>query len=135
MKDNSKKPLNKEGIRYLLILVVNTLIFFAVYRVALYYAAMTDKTFGSFVVMICYGTVMVGFVLGYLIYNRFLYRNGVSPEQLPKDWSEEQKQQFFEDRDLRLKKSKWMMLIIFPLIFTFLIEAIDLFIIDEYIRK
>ena len=85
--------------------------------------------------MLVYMLLLLGFTLAYLIYNRFLYRNGVSPEQLPDDWSEEKKQKFFEERDRRLKKSKWMMLIIFPLIFTFLIEAIDLFIIDEFIRK
>ena len=132
--DGERKPLNKEALRYLLILLLNTILFFAVYRVLLYYAEMTQETFGSFVVMVIYMTLILGFVLGYLIYNRFLYRKGVTRDELPLEWTDEQKDAFIEDGERRLKRSKWMMLIIFPLIFTFLIDAIDLFILDTFFR-
>ena len=130
-----KKPINKDALRRLIILVVNTVLFFTLYRVLIYYGDMTQKTFGSFVTMIVYMALLLGFVLGYLIYNRFLYRKGLTREDLPDEWSEEEKTAFIEDGERRLQKSKWMMLIIFPLIFTFLMDAIDLFIIDEFFRK
>ena len=115
--------------------MLNTLLFFTVYRVLIYYGDMTESTFASFVTMVVYMVLLLGFVLGYLIYNRFLYRKGVTRDELPDDWSEEEKTAFIEDGEQRLQKSKWLMLIIFPLIFTFLMDAIDLFIIDEFFRK
>lgn len=130
-----KKPIDKNELRRLLILVLNTLLFFTVYRVLIYYGDMTESTFASFVTMVVYMVLLLGFVLGYLIYNRFLYRKGVTRDELPDDWSEEEKTAFIEDGERRLQKSKWLMLIIFPLIFTFLMDAIDLFIIDEFFRK
>lgn len=130
-----KKPLNKNALRYLVFLVLNTVLFFTVYRVLLYYAETTNETFASFVVMILYLALLLGFTLGYLIYNRFLYRKGLTREDLPYDWDEERKAEFLADGERRLKKSKWIMLIIFPLILTFLIDTIDLFIIDPFIRK
>ena len=131
----NKKPIDKNELRRLLILVLNTLLFFTVYRVLIYYGDMTESTFASFVTMVVYMVLLLGFVLGYLIYNRFLYRKGVTRDELPDDWSEEEKTAFIEDGERRLQKSKWLMLIIFPLIFTFLMDAIDLFIIDEFFRK
>ena len=131
----NKKPIDKNELRRLLILVLNTLLFFTVYRVLIYYGDMTESTFASFVTMVVYMVLLLGFVLGYLIYNRFLYRKGVTRDELPDDWSEEEKTAFIEDGERRLQKSKWLMLIIFPLISTFLMDAIDLFIIDEFFRK
>ena len=131
----NKKPIDKNELRRLLILVLNTLLFFTVYRVLIYYGDMTESTLASFVTMVVYMVLLLGFVLGYLIYNRFLYRKGVTRDELPDDWSEEEKTAFIEDGEQRLQKSKWLMLIIFPLIFTFLMDAIDLFIIDEFFRK
>ena len=130
-----KKLIDKSELRRLLILVLNTLLFFTVYRVLIYYGDMTESTFASFVTMVVYMVLLLGFVLGYLIYNRFLYRKGITRDELPDDWSEEEKTAFIEDGERRLQKSKWLMLIIFPLIFTFLMDAIDLFIIDEFFRK
>ena len=39
---------------------------------------------------------------------------------------------FIADGNLRLKKSKWMMLIILPLVVTFLIDAVDIFILEMF---
>ena len=130
-----KKPMNKAAVRRLIILLINTVVFFTVYRVLLHYGDMTQDTFGSFVTMVVYMALLLGFVLAYLIYNRFLYRKGITLEDLPEEWSEEEKAEFIADGERRLQKSKWMMLIIFPLIFTFLMDAIDLFIIDPFFRK
>ena len=131
----NKKKAERKSTRYLILLIVNTLLAFLVYRVPLSYAALTDETFGAFVVMVVYLALLLGFVLAYLIYNRFLYRKGLSPEQLPSEWSAEQKVAFIEDGERRLRRSKWMLTIIFPLLVTFLIDAVDLFLIDPFFRQ
>lgn len=121
--------------RYLILLIVNTVLALLIYRMPLSYAALTDKTFGAFVVMVLYFALLLGFALAYLIYNRFLYRKGVTHEQLPPEWSTDQKIAFIEDGERRLRRSKWMLTIIFPLLFTFLIDAVDLFLIDPFFRQ
>jgi hypothetical protein len=98
----------------------------------LHYAELTDQTFYSFVVMLLYMALLLGFTLGYLIYNRFLYRKNVTADQLPDTMTPEQKQAFIEDGKERLRKSKWMMLIILPLVLTFLFDAVDLFLLDLF---
>lgn len=126
---------NKGGrVRDLVLLIVNTLLFFSVYRVLLYYAELTDDTYWSFVVMVFYLALLLGFVIAYLIYNRFLYRKGITRDQLCPDWTEEQKDAFLAEGERRLARSRWMMLIIFPLLFTFFIDVTDLFIIDPLFR-
>lgn len=116
--------------RYILPLCINTVLFFAVYRVLLFYAEMTEETFYSFLVMVLYMALLLGFVLAYIIYNRFFYRKGVTPEQLPAEWSEAKKQEFIEDAVRRTERSRWMLTVIFPLVVTFFIDTVDLFIID-----
>ena len=138
-----KKPVEKKppateakksgnGKRYLILLLVNTVLFFAVYRILLFYAEMASNAIYSFCVMLLYMALLLGFVLGYLIYNRFLYRKSLTPDQLPDSMTAEQKEAFLADGKARLEKSKWMMTVIFPLIFTFLIDTIDLFILDLF---
>ena len=126
-KDNKK-------MRYVLPLLINTVLFFAVYRVLLFYAEMTEETFYSFLVMVLYTALLLGFVLAYIIYNRFFYRKGVTSEQLPPEWSDSKKQEFFEDAERRTERSRWMLTVIFPLVVTFFIETVDLFIMDMLFR-
>ncbi len=122
-----------KNIRYLILLCVNTILFFTVYRVLLSYGELTQETFYSFIAMTLYMALLLGFVLAYLIYNRFFYRKGVTPEQLPNEWSEAEKQAFLEDGTRRMERSRWMLTIIFPLVVTFFIDAVDLFIIDTFL--
>ena len=131
----NKNQTEHKNIRYLILLIVNTILALLIYRVPLAYAELTDETFAAFVVMVLYLTLLLGTVLAYLIYNRFLYRKGITPEQLPDQWSAEQKVAFIEDGERRLRRSKWMLTIIFPLLVTFLIDAIDLFLIDPFFRQ
>ena len=128
--DDSKK----KNTRYLALLIVNTVLFFSLYRILLNFAEMSQQTFPSFVVMVVYMALLLGFVLAYLIYNRFFYREGITVEQLSPLWSEEQKNDFIEDAKRRKARSKWMLLIIFPLVVTFMVDAFDLFVIDTFFR-
>ena len=121
--------------RYLILLCVNTVLFFAIYRVLLSYGELTDNTFYSFLAMVLYMALLLGFTLAYLIYNRFFYRKGVIPEQLPQDWSAEKKEAFLADGERREARSRWMLTVIFPLIVTFFVDAVDLFILDTLLRR
>lgn len=128
----SKTPLNKSVLRNALLLLVNTVLFFGVYKALLFYAEATDETFLSFCVMILYMALLLGFTLAYLIYNRFLYRKGLTAEDLPDTMTPAQKEAFLEDGRERLRRSKWMMLIILPLVLTFLFDCVDLFILELF---
>ena len=135
MKETERNsPCKRGGRRDLILLIVNTLLFFTVYRILLYYAELTDDTFWSFLVMVLYLALLLGFTLGYLIYNRFLYRHGLTKDRLCPDWSEEKKETFLADARRRFDRSRWMMLIIFPLLFTFFFDTVDLFIIEPIFR-
>ena len=127
-----RKPFSElmksKNARRVLAVAVNTLLFYMLYRIFLFYAEATDETFWAALVMGAYAVLLVGFILAYLIYNRFLYRRGVTAEQLPDTMTDEQKQAFIDDGNARLEKSKWMMTSILPLVLVFLFDAIELFI-------
>ena len=113
----------RRNLGYLLLVIVNTVILFGLYRV------MVDL--GYFLIIFpIYAGLCTGVILGYLIYNRGLSRKGLTPDMLPGSWSEEEKHAFLEDGRRRLKKSKWLLTIIVPFLFTFAFEAIDLFVLD-----
>ena len=130
--ERKPEPNKNRNVRYLILLIVNSVLFFSLYKILLVYAERTDQTAYSFVVMILYMALLLGFVLAYFIYNRFLTRKNLTPEQLPDTMSDEEKEAFIADGRERLEKSKWMMLIIFPLVLTFLFDAVDLFILDLF---
>lgn len=125
-----REMMGTQRFRYFVMLVVNTILFFTVYRVLISYGELTDKTFLAFVSMVVYFALLLGFALAYLIYNRFFYRHGLTKEQLSDEWSDEEKEAFLADAALRMQKSKWMLTIIIPLLFTFLIDSLQLFIFE-----
>ena len=131
-----KKPFEalwqSKNARRFLLLLLNTVLLFMVYRVLLYYAEMTDETVWSALVVALYAAALLGFVLAYLIYNRFLYRKGVTAEQLPDTMTDEEKQAFIDDGNRRLERSRWMMIVILPLVLVFLLDAIQLFIWEPF---
>ena len=128
----SKLWKENKNLRYLLVLALNTVLFFSVYRVLLYYADLAENAYYSFCVMLLYMAALVGFVLGYLIYNRFLYRKNLTEEDLSDEMSAEEKREFIADGKRRLERSKWMMLFIFPLALVLLMDAAELFIFDLF---
>ena len=121
---------DRDRTAYTILLCGNTVLLFVIYRVLIAYGEMTDKTIFSFVTMVIYLALLLGFSLAYVIYNRFFWRWGITADRLPEAWSAVQKQQFLDLTAARREKSKWLLLIIFPLIITFLFDAFDLFLLD-----
>lgn len=75
--------------------------------------------------------VIVGFV--YVVYNRGFSAKGVTPEMLPDTMSLAEKEAFIENAKMRLRKSNWMLTVIFPAIFTLGCDMFYLFVIDGFL--
>lgn len=128
MLEKSKKTPKKPDTKVVITLILLVLVTLAVF---LFYRVMMN--FPHFeIVLIAYMMLSVAFVVAYLIYNRGMTRRGVTPEMLPEDWSDEQKTEFIEDGIRRQKKSRWMIFPIFALLFTFAIDAMELFVIPFF---
>ena len=74
------------------------------------------------------------FTFAYVIYNRGFTRRHLTPDMLPEEWSDEQKTAYIADGTERLRKSKWMLTVIFPLVLTFMFDCIELFWGDLFTR-
>lgn len=74
--------------------------------------------------------IIVGFA--YVIYNRGLSAKGITPEMLPDTMSASEKEKFIADAKLRLRKSRWMLLILFPTVFSVGCDMFYLFVIEGF---
>ena len=118
-----KRRLKSLNWSLLAILALNTVLLFALYRVAV--------SLGYFVyVFPIYGAALIGLLAAYLIYNRGLIPQRLTREQLPADWTEKQKDEFIADAARRIHRSKWMLTVIFPLCIVFAYEVIDVLLLD-----
>ena len=111
--------MNKK-VKTALLLVLNTVLFLAAYLLFI--------QINEIATLIVYSVVTAGFVFSYVIYNRGFSRRGVTPEMLPAEWSYEKRCEFIEDGHRRLEKSKWMLLVIFPLIVVYAFELVSIYI-------
>lgn len=117
------RPARRFNWRNLIMLVGNTIIIFGIYRFA-----MDTKYF--LYVMGGYLAALTALVFAYVIYNRGFSRNGITIEMLPDTMTLEEKEKFISDAAERRIKSKWMLTVIFPFIFTFGYEVLELFTFD-----
>lgn len=109
--------------RRIILLVINTILFFGFYRVLVMR--------GYFVhAFTAYGILLFGMLAAYILYNRGLVPVYVKREQLPDEWDEAKKDAFLAEGARRLERSKWMLTIIFPLCITFAYEIIDVMLFD-----
>lgn len=123
---SDRKPFN---FKLLFIVVMNTVVLFAFYRVAMNSQnAVFFKT-----VLATYLVATAAFAIAYVLYNRGFSRRGVTADMLPDTMSPEEKCEFIADGERRLKKSKWMLTILFPLIVVFMWDMIEIYLMD-YIK-
>lgn len=116
------KPFNW---RLLLTLVGNTVVIFAVYRITI--------GFDWFpVVLGIYLAATAGLAIGYTVYNRGFSRRGITADMLPDTMSAEQKCEFVADGERRMKRSRWMLTLLIPLILTFTFDLLELFVFDYF---
>ncbi len=120
-KQQEKKPITKSAIRYMIILVINTILLFSLYA---YFVIVQ----GYLWVFCTYIGVAVAVFTFYIIYNRGFWQNGLKTEDLPLDWSIEKKEDFIAMRDLRRKRSKWALTIVFPVLLCLFFDMLYLYV-------
>ena len=125
--EDEKKKKWKENRKYLIITLLNTVLIYGLYVILINAIPSATVT----ILTVYYSTLGV-FAFSYVIYNRGFSRKNVTVEMLPDTMSTEEKEEFVEDGKRRLKKSKWCLTILIPLIFTFLMEMFYSFIYLEY---
>jgi len=126
MKNNlpAKNGKKSSGRIWLLLLaeIAGTVVAFALYRLA------ANLSLGF--VFWVYVAITTALALTYVIYNRGLSRRGVTIEMLPDTMSAAEKEEFIADAARRMKRSKWMLALLIPFLFTFLFDAVELFLLD-----
>ena len=118
----SSEP-RKKGIRRLLILVANTL-----GLTALYYLL---PAFGFPYVPHVYLTVGGGLALWYVIYNRGFNTHGKTADMLPDATPLAERQRLIDEGKERFEKTRWVILILLPILLVFLFDIVYLFMIPE----
>ena len=70
--------------------------------------------------------------LGFVIYNRGFAARGVTAEMLPDTMTPQQKQEYLDLARLRLKKSRWMLTLLIPILLTIALDMFYLFVIQVF---
>ena len=112
-----KKPF---PLSFLLLLAANTVVLFGCYL----FFVMAQNI--NWVYWLYYAALGVS-LIGYLLYNRGMAREGYTLDTLPVEWSAEKKAAFLSDRDERKRKSRWVLTLIFPLTLSIFAAIIYLF--------
>ena len=126
-RENEKKSRISENWIWLIATILLTVAVLMVYRFFLTHSAFP-------VVLGVYMALFTLFTLTYVIYNRGFSRRNLSVDQLPDEWSAEEKEAFLLDGKERMRKSKWMLLPIVAFGFTFAYDMIELFVLP-YLRS
>lgn len=122
--DKSQKKLDKKKLAYLFSTVGLSAFFCAFYYSSIEISSRNAGLQFFFpTVMFTYTAALTILALVYIIYNRGFSRKGITVEMLPDEWSEEKKLEFVENGKQRLQRSKWMLVLIISLSFTFIVEA------------
>lgn len=126
--DASQKKLDKKKLVYLFSTVGLSAFFCAFYYSSIEISSRNENLRYFFpAVMFIYTAALTVFALAYIIYNRGFSRKGVTVDMLPDEWSEEKKLEFVENGKHRLQRSKWMLVLIISLSFTFVVEVFIFF--------
>ena len=121
---NTKK---KENIVRVILTAVMALVLLVFYRVSL--------SFSFFpIVMWSYMLLLTVIVLVYIFYNRGFSRKGITVDMLPDEWDEERKEIFVKSAEQRHNRSKWMLMVIIAFLVTFLVDAVELFILSNWFK-
>ena len=113
--------MKSETKKLMLCLVANTVL-----MIALYFAIPALTRF-PYMPQI-YLAAGAGLGIYYVIYNRGFAGKGITPEQLPDTMSLAEKQKFIEDSQERMQKSRWVLTLLVPILFTYMIDMIYLFV-------
>ena len=117
----------KKGKKIFLIILTAAVSFL----VLLFYRISLNFSFFPYV-MWGYMIVLTALVIGYILYNRGFTRRGVTVDMLTDEWDDEKKREFVKSGEDRIRRSKWMLILIIAFMMTFLVDAIELFVIRRF---
>ncbi len=100
------------------LLILNSVLFTALYFFAAHF---------GFPIHIVYLALLIAFGLFYIIYNRGFVGRNATPEMLPDSMSAAEKQAYLESCRHRFSSSRWVLTILFPILLTFGIDLMYLF--------
>ena len=124
---NGHRPVSPQTKKRALLLLVNT-----VAILFLYYGC---YSLGFRQIFFVYLGLLAVLAVVYVVYNRgFVYKNA-TPELLPDTMTPEEKQATLEEARRRLRASDWMLMLIIPLVVTFLADAIYLFFLADFLES
>ena len=112
-----------------LILFVST-----AFAMGLYFFLMNIYSLWKFVV-IAYVAVASVLIIAYFIINRAFTGSGVTYEMLPDTMTRDEKEEYLADVADREKRSRPLLLVIFPIIITLLVDLFRLFVLDGFMGK
>ena len=127
-KKAKQKAAFKKNRKYILPLILNTVVFFALY------SYLVSKPKFMIPTLWVYFILTAGFCFAYVIYNRGFSRMKLTPEMLPASMSAEEKAAFIADGQERIEKSKWMLTVIFPLLMTFILDILNMYILEPMLE-
>ncbi len=126
-----KKELSEKNKKEMMLLILCCFIFMLVY----FSAVNIPVPIISFVVTGLYMLGLAVFVVVYIVYNYAFTRKDVTEEMLPDDWDDEKKAAYIQKGKDRKQKSRWMIFIIFPLIVTFIVDILYLFVWEGWLYQ
>lgn len=115
-----REALKRFNFKLALTLAALIIVFIAVFRLLKLYDL-------YLVAIVIYTAVTLATAIYYIVYNRGVLSGKVTPDMLPAEWSAEQKQAMIDDIAARHKRSKWVLLILIPMIFVFGFELLELY--------
>lgn len=115
-----REALKRFNFKLALTLAALIIVFIAVFRLLKLYDL-------YLVAIVIYTAVTLAAAIYYIVYNRGVLSGKVTPDMLPAEWSAEQKQAMIDDIAARQKRSKWVLLILIPMIFVFGFELLELY--------
>lgn len=122
MKKNS--PLKKP-----LILLANFALFYLLLRLIIVLSERTGMFWIYYLGTAVYGIALIGLFIGFFVLNGYTFdKKMLSREDLPVDWSDEMKSVFLKKQPEQKEKAKNLLLFLFPLIITFAISYVELYI-------
>lgn len=131
---NENGSVQKRNVRRLWMVVANTLILFALYRIAI---TAGERIESALPYKIC--TVVMAVALCALFCIYFVLNRGFGKKQtadlslLPSDWSADKKQEYAKKEEKRASTASSLMLWIIPILIVLLLDFLDLFVV-EYFR-
>ena len=105
----------------------------------LIFRTVKEISVGAYIAIIAvYSVITLVASVWYILYNRGLAGTRLTSDMLPKEWGAEEKEKFIEDYTARREKSKKALIILIPMIATFLFEALDIYLLQpilSYLQK